>query len=271
MIQRVIPVEPFDYIVFGGTGDLSRRKLLPALYHRFRDGQIPSGSRIIARLAARHVDDEYRAVHPRQRWRSSCRQDERDAKATRHASSACSSTSPPMRRPRAGWDKLGEILRRRRGQGARLLPRGRARISSARSAPASARHGLVTPTTRVVIEKPIGHDLESARAVNEAVGAVFSEDQIFRIDHYLGKETVQNLMVLRFGNALFEPLWNSAIIDHVQITVAETLGVGSARRLLRYRRRAPRHGPEPHAAAPLPGRDGAARQLLTPTRSATRS
>ena len=87
-------------------------------------------------------------------------------------------------------------------------------------------HGLATPKTRVVIEKPVGSDLQSARKVNEAVGSVFAEDQIFRIDHYLGKETVQNLMVLRFGNILYEPLWNSAHIDHVQITVAETLGVG---------------------------------------------
>ena len=88
-------------------------------------------------------------------------------------------------------------------------------------------HGLVTPSTRAVIEKPFGHDLRSAHEVNEAVGAVFAEDQVFRIDHYLGKETVQNLMVLRFGNVLYEPLWNSNLIDHVQITVAETLGAES--------------------------------------------
>jgi glucose-6-phosphate 1-dehydrogenase len=86
-------------------------------------------------------------------------------------------------------------------------------------------HGLVTPQTRVIIEKPIGHDLESARQVNDEVGKVFGESQIYRIDHYLGKETVQNLMALRFANALFEPLWNAAHIDHVQITVAESIGV----------------------------------------------
>jgi glucose-6-phosphate 1-dehydrogenase len=86
-------------------------------------------------------------------------------------------------------------------------------------------HKLVTPQTRVIIEKPIGHDYQSARELNDAVGRIFDERQIYRIDHYLGKETVQNLMALRFGNALFEPLWNAAHIDHVQITVAETLGV----------------------------------------------
>jgi glucose-6-phosphate 1-dehydrogenase len=87
------------------------------------------------------------------------------------------------------------------------------------------RAGLVTPKARVVVEKPVGKDGESARAINDAVGRVFDERQIFRIDHYLGKETVQNLMALRFANALFEPIWNAAHVDHVQITVAETLGV----------------------------------------------
>ena len=85
--------------------------------------------------------------------------------------------------------------------------------------------GLVTPNTRVVLEKPIGHDLASARAINDQVGSVFQERQVFRIDHYLGKETVQNLSALRFANVLFEPLWNGHYVDHVQITVAEDIGV----------------------------------------------
>ncbi|HZP14613.1 MAG TPA: glucose-6-phosphate dehydrogenase, partial [Nocardioides sp.] len=87
--------------------------------------------------------------------------------------------------------------------------------------------GLVTPQSRVVLEKPIGRDIASAKAINDAVDAVFHESQIFRIDHYLGKESVQNLLVTRFGNAIFEPLWNARWIDHVQITVSEQLGVGS--------------------------------------------
>jgi glucose-6-phosphate 1-dehydrogenase len=86
-------------------------------------------------------------------------------------------------------------------------------------------YGMVTPSVRIIVEKPIGKDLASARNINDALGAVFAERQIFRIDHYLGKETVQNLMALRFANALFEPLWNSAHIDHVQISVAESIGV----------------------------------------------
>jgi glucose-6-phosphate 1-dehydrogenase len=90
----------------------------------------------------------------------------------------------------------------------------------------AAAHGLVDATSRVVLEKPIGVDLDSARTINDQVGAVFTEEQIFRIDHYLGKETVQNLLVLRFANALLEPLWNAGHIDHVQISVAESIGVG---------------------------------------------
>ncbi len=89
-----------------------------------------------------------------------------------------------------------------------------------------ARASLITEGSRVVLEKPIGYDLDSARTINDAIGAVFPESAIFRIDHYLGKETVQNLLVLRFANSLFEPLWNAGEIDHVQITVAESLGVG---------------------------------------------
>ena len=95
----------------------------------------------------------------------------------------------------------------------------------ARSAAISGRFGLVTPRSRVVLEKPIGHDLASARAINDQVGEVFTEAQTFRIDHYLGKETVQNLLALRFANSIFERLWNTDVIDHVQITVAETVGV----------------------------------------------
>ena len=91
---------------------------------------------------------------------------------------------------------------------------------------ALAAAGLATDETRIVLEKPIGRDLETSRHINVALGAIFDEDQIFRIDHYLGKETVQNLIALRFANTLFEPLWNNLTIDHVQITVAETEGVG---------------------------------------------
>ena len=97
---------------------------------------------------------------------------------------------------------------------------------------------MITEQSRVVLEKPIGHDAPSAHAIIDEVGKVFSEAHTFRIDHYLGKETVQNLMALRFANTIFERLWTADVIDHVQITVAETVGTGRSRRLLRQIRRA---------------------------------
>ena len=114
---------------------------------------------------------------------------------------------------------------------------------------------------RVIVEKPFGTDLASARELNRRILAVLDEDQIYRIDHYLGKETVQNIMVLRFANGLFEPIWNRDHIDHVQITVAETVGVGAARPVLRRDRRAAGHGAQPSVPAPVAHRHGAALPL----------
>ena len=114
---------------------------------------------------------------------------------------------------------------------------------------------------RVVIEKPFGHDLESAKRLNREVGKVFRESQVYRIDHYLGKETVRNLLVFRFGNGIFEPLWNRRYVDHVQITVAESIGDRGPRRVLRADRRVARRPPEPPAPAGQPRRDGAAGEV----------
>ena len=96
---------------------------------------------------------------------------------------------------------------------------------------------LKTPWSRVIVEKPFGHDYDSAHALNEPIGHTFAERQIYRIDHYLGKETVQNILVFRFANGIFEPIWNRKYVDHVQITVAEDDRRGGARRLLRDGRR----------------------------------
>ena len=224
MTHRVIPVAPFDYVVFGGTGDLARRKLLPALFHRFKDGQIVEGSRIIASSRRALSDDEYRSFAQEALCEYLPHSDCEEEAVARFVQLI--SYVPIDATGEDGWDRLGEVLR----QGADRIRAFYLAVSPDLFDDICARigrHGLVTDKTRVVIEKPVGRDLQSADAVNAAVGAVFNEKQIFRIDHYLGKETVQNLMVLRFGNILYEPLWNSAAIDHVQITVAETLGVGS--------------------------------------------
>ena len=256
MTQRVTTVPPFDYVVFGGTGDLSRRKLLPALYHRFRDGQIVAGSRIIGVSRRPLSDDEYRAF-AREALEKFLPAEERQPESVERFLGMLSYASADVSGDN-GWEALIGALGTNDKVRAFYLAVGPDLIDEICAG--IGRHGLVTRDTRVVIEKPVGSDLASAQRVNEAVGAVFPEEQVFRIDHYLGKETVQNLMVLRFGNVLYEPLWNSSTIDHVQITVAETLGAESRGGYYDTVRGAARHAPEPHAAAPLPGRHGAARQ-----------
>ena len=222
MTSRIIAVEPFDLVVFGGAGDLAYRKLLPALYHRHRDGQLPTAARIIGVSRRGMSDAEYRAA-TRKALDAHVAAVDRDVAAFDAFLRRLHFVSVDAQ-AEAGWDDLARLLKpeadRVRAFYLAVAPELFGVICGKLGA-----HGLVTQQTRVIIEKPIGHDLQSARAVNDAVGAVFDESQIYRIDHYLGKETVQNLMSLRFANALFEPLWNAAHIDHVQITVAESIGV----------------------------------------------
>ncbi|GIL39967.1 glucose-6-phosphate dehydrogenase [Roseiterribacter gracilis] len=219
-MATVVPVSSFDFVVFGGTGDLAVRKLLPALYLRDRDKQLTADSRIllvsrskesvaeIAERARAHIPDD---LFDDGAWKSFLDRTQHFALDAAHD---------------AGWAEFENALKPRSDV---------VRVFYLATAPdlfgpISARlktHELITPNSRIVLEKPIGRDLASARAINEAVGAVFAEHQIFRIDHYLGKETVQNLLALRFANSLFESLWNRGSVDHVQITVAESIGVGT--------------------------------------------
>ncbi|RZT86588.1 glucose-6-phosphate 1-dehydrogenase [Pseudonocardia sediminis] len=222
-----LPVmEPADIVVFGGTGDLAMRKLLPALYLRDRDGQLDADTRIVAVSRSGlddadyrdKVDSELRRTTPA--WTgSTCESDEVHETFLRRLHHVTLDVADD------DWSALADLLG---------PPEGRIRVLYLASAPklfgricvGSHAHGIVDDASRVVLEKPLGTDLASAQAINDEVGSVFSEEQIYRIDHYLGKETVQNLLVLRFGNSLFEPLWNAGQIDHVQITVAESIGVG---------------------------------------------
>ena len=222
MTARIIQVEPFDLVVFGATGDLSRRKLLPALFHRDLAGQIPPGARIIGTARSSQTTDQFRSVARQAIDPDTLSTAEGPAAAERflsrlHYVKADAATD-------SGLDTLSALLD---------AERSRIRVFYLATSPELfgpicsrlAAHSLVSADSRVVLEKPIGKNLESSRAVNDAVGAVFAEHTIYRIDHYLGKETVQNLMALRFANALFEPLWNAAHVDHVQITAGESLGV----------------------------------------------
>ncbi|AVO36459.1 glucose-6-phosphate dehydrogenase [Pukyongiella litopenaei] len=218
MVSRVIPVDPFDLVIFGGTGDLARRKILPALYQRFRVGQMPPDARLIGAARSSHDAADYRAFAE-----AAIRE---FSDADRGSLAAFLDTLDYVTvdaSGETGWAGLAE----------RLQP-GRVRAFYFSVAPGLfgdlaervRLHGLADADTRIVVEKPFGRDLGSARALNKALAAHFDESQIYRIDHYLGKETVQNLMAIRFGNMLFEPLWNSQYVDHIQITVAETVGVG---------------------------------------------
>jgi glucose-6-phosphate 1-dehydrogenase len=222
MSSRIIAVDPFDLIVFGGTGDLTYRKLLPAMYHRHRDKQIPDEARIFGASRRPMSDEDYREATARALREHVAAAElepeivESFLKRLHYVSVDAKSDS--------GWDDLAAALKAGEDRVRAFYLAVDPALFGVISAQIGAK-GLVTPKTRVIIEKPIGHDLASANEVNDAVGRIFDEGQIYRIDHYLGKETVQNLMALRFANALFEPLWNADHIDHVQITVAETLGV----------------------------------------------
>ncbi|HLT77917.1 MAG TPA: glucose-6-phosphate dehydrogenase [Ferrovibrio sp.] len=212
----------FDLVIFGATGDLSMRKLIPALYSRDQAGQLNDDARLFAVARAQLSNEEFRnqAIEALQKHLPPGEFDQTKAQrfAARLKYLALDADSPD------DYRRLCEALD---GDDERILvfylamaPRFFSSVCRYLGAA-----GLNRPGARVVLEKPIGHDLASAVAVNQAVGSVFSEERIFRIDHYLGKETVQNLMALRFGNALFEPIWHRGVIDHVQVTVAEKIGV----------------------------------------------
>ncbi len=222
-MAEFIPVPPFDLVVFGATGDLSLRKLFPSLLHRFLDGQIPAQSRIIGVARSDMDTDAFRRmVHEAHlKFAPNDKIDEAKCAAfLKHVEYARADATAPA----GEWGALKEALTNGKGN-VRIFYLSTAPSLFVTIAQRLAETGLATPTSRIVLEKPIGRDLASSRAINDGVGAVFDEQRTFRIDHYLGKETVQNLLVLRFANMLIEPIWSRATIDHVQITVAEELGV----------------------------------------------
>ncbi|MFL6657629.1 MAG: glucose-6-phosphate dehydrogenase [Massilia sp.] len=212
----------FDLVLFGGSGDLAMRKLLPAMYARDVANDLPATARIIC--VGRHE------------W------------STEEFLSTVESTSKPnvKNATDGGWSKFIKRIVYVSLNATDVATYG-ALVDTLRKDPALTRvyylatppHlfaqicdnlaevGLATANSRVVLEKPLGRDLESAKQINAEVGKVFAESQIYRIDHYLGKETVQNLLALRFGNILFEPLWRREWISDVQITIAEKIGVGN--------------------------------------------
>lgn len=218
---KVAVLPTFDMLLFGGTGDLVTRKLLPALYRRHAAGQISADSRIygIARSALSRSQYLGRAE-------SACREflaKEFDAARWESFSRLLFYVKIDAAAA-ADYGQLTALLQNR-AEFVRVFFFSTASNLFSVTCENLSKAAVVTALSRVVLEKPLGHDAASADLINTAVGAVFSERQVYRIDHYLGKEAVQNLMALRFGNALFEPLWRRGLVKHMQITVAEELGV----------------------------------------------
>ena len=217
-------IAPSDYVIIGGTGDLALRKIFPAFFYRYLDGQVTGEFRFVA--AARKTGTMKEFVS---RLRPFCAD----------AIASC----PDGETQFAQFMKLVTLTKLDVGTGEggeRLKTFIDERLHDTRpvifylaispalfgtSCQLLQKVGLVTATARLVVEKPLGHDASSARAINDELRAVFDEDNIYRIDHYLGKETVQNLMALRFANTIFESQWNNTFIDHIQITVAESVGL----------------------------------------------
>jgi glucose-6-phosphate 1-dehydrogenase len=220
MAPRVIPVDPFDLVIFGGTGDLARRKILPGLYRRFQAGQITDAGRIIGAARADLTAEGFRAFvrEAVEEFIPPARRDEASlAQFLEHVQYVAIDA-----KGETGWPQLKALMRE-----------GVVRAFYFSVAPslfgdlAERLHarGIADGQSRIVVEKPFGRDLDTARALNAVLAQHFAEAQIYRIDHYLGKETVQNLMAVRFANILFEPLWKAEYVDHVQITVAVTVSV----------------------------------------------
>jgi len=225
--------DPCALVLFGASGDLTERKLVPALYNLMLDGLLPEDMAVVGTARRPLERDEFIAAlrtgieeHSRQPL-----DDERWQSLARRISYVSLGTEDDD-----GYRRLGEHLAAVDGEhgtaGNRLFYLATPPSAYPPIVKRLRETGLHRPSRdgawcRVVVEKPIGHDLDSARQLNRAINEAFDERDVFRIDHYLGKETVQNLLVFRFANAIFEPLWSQKYLDHVQVTVSESIGVGS--------------------------------------------
>src|SRR5690348_3199783 len=230
--EAVPPVEACTLVIFGGSGDLARRRLIPALYNLLLDGLLPANFAVLG-LGRKQMTDEAFRTALREGVSSHSRQPLKDDRWSAFAERLfyLSGGNEDRQTFAALKARLEEI---ERGFG---LPGNRIfYLSIPPSSFTAVCEGLedarlavrtTRPYARIIVEKPVGRDLASAQQINAVTGRVFDESQIFRIDHYLGKETVQNLMVVRFANSIFEPIWNHKYIDHVQITVSEAEGVGT--------------------------------------------
>ena len=214
----------FDLVFFGGTGDLTWRKLMPALFQAWRHGKLPANGRILAVARDDRDDAGYRAwLNDRLQEADSAKRPSEDEFA--RFSALIHYLRMDLSQP-ADYQRLKEWLSARNADTVVMYLATSPHLFPSICEQLGA-SGLNHERVRVVLEKPLGHDLASAQEINRVVRSVFSEQQALRIDHYLGKPSVQNLMALRFGNVLFEPLWRRESIANIQITLAEGIGVGT--------------------------------------------
>jgi glucose-6-phosphate 1-dehydrogenase len=236
--MRLAPTAPpCAVVIFGATGDLTRRKLLPALYRLSQQGLVPNEFAILGNGRQPLGDEEFRA-NMKAALTEFGSDDALDESSWQSFAKRIFYLTGDFSEPELYGKlktKLEEVDKEFHTEGNRIFYLATAPDFFGVIAKQLGDAGIARPKaaaktkkkswTRLIVEKPFGHDLESARALNKTLAAVFDESQIYRIDHYLGKETVQNLLVFRFANSIFEPLWNRQYIDHIQITNAETLGV----------------------------------------------
>ncbi len=221
-------VPPSLLVIFGGSGDLARRKLVPAMYNLYLSGLLPEGSAILGLGRKQMTHELFRAT-----LREGVEQFSRQSIIKEKWESFEPSIfylSGEIEKQQL-YDDIAlfarKLERERNLPGNRLFYLAIPPDSFSQACRGLRQAGLVSSHSRVIVEKPIGHDLASSKEINAVIAEVFQESQIYRIDHYLGKETVQNLLVFRFANSIFEPLWNHHHIDHIQITAAEEEGVGT--------------------------------------------
>lgn len=223
--MKIEPPKPVAVVIFGASGDLTRRKLLPALFHLFLEDMLPASFAIVGYARTELIDEEFReqARAAVSEYGRCLAEPEAWAEFAKHLSYVAGDIQAEGAFSGLS-ERLAEVDRTMGTEGRRLYYC---------ATPPEAYAGIVrrlgearmNEEAHIIIEKPYGTDLQSARELDAVVHEVFDESQIFRIDHYLGKETVQNILVLRFANALFEPLWNNKYVDHVQLTVAEDIGI----------------------------------------------
>ncbi|MBA2286583.1 MAG: glucose-6-phosphate dehydrogenase [Ktedonobacteraceae bacterium] len=231
--------EPCIVVIFGATGDLTQRKLLPTLAHLWHDHPLPESFLVVA-FARRPLNDEQWRTMVVDSVNTFMPEDDRLDSTAQQAFAQRTFYCQSNFNDRAGYEKLSNLLdsldERYDTKGNRIFYMATPPDTDSEIIYHLGGSGLARPAhtngdeaswTRIIIEKPFGHDLPSAQKLNREVARVFHENQIFRIDHYMGKETVQNILALRFANGIFEPLWNQKYIDHVQVIVAESLGIGT--------------------------------------------